>query len=168
MNIDLEANNRPEEEHIMPQSRKLWLDTSGLPVITTTPNGERNAARWGWTPAAAVALLASVPQWQPIKKDRIKVGMRIRVTTALSDCVTTRVGVVHHTDRHGNWYTKDHWMLGQWVNPTTYEVDSSTIPDPDAELIEKLAGLLDLTDREDAREVIAAVRAHDEAVTGDE
>ena len=108
------------------------------------------------------------PQWQPIERAQIRAGMRIRVTTALSDCVTTRTGVVHHTDRHGNWYTKDHWMLGQWVNPTTYEVDSSTIPDPDAELIEKLAGLLDLTDREDAREVIAAVRAHDEAVTGDE
>lgn len=39
----------------MTASRKLWLDTSGLPVITTTPNGKCNAARWGWTPAVAVA-----------------------------------------------------------------------------------------------------------------
>ena len=45
----------------MPQSRKLWLDTSGLPVITTTPNGERNATRWGWTPAVAVAKGAIDP-----------------------------------------------------------------------------------------------------------
>ena len=50
-------------------------------------------------------------------------------------------------------------------DPTTYEVDSATIPaDPDADLIEKLVRLLDLTDPEDAREVIAAVRTHDEAV----
>lgn len=46
----------------------------------------------------------------------------------------------------------------------SWQVDPSTIPDPDADLIEKLIGLLDLTDPEDAREVIAAVRAHDEAV----
>ena len=28
--------------------RKLWIDTRGEPVITTAPNGERNARRWGW------------------------------------------------------------------------------------------------------------------------
>lgn len=39
----------------MATTRKLWLDTRGQPVITTTPNGERNALRWGWTPAVAVA-----------------------------------------------------------------------------------------------------------------
>ena len=88
----------------------------------------------------------SVPQWQPIEYDQIRAGMRIRATTVFGDGATNLTGVY----------------------PTTYEVDPDTIPDPDAELIEKLAGLLDLTDREDAREVIAAVRAHDEAVTGDE
>ena len=36
--------------------RKLWLDTRGVPVITTSPNGERNARRWGWTPAVASAV----------------------------------------------------------------------------------------------------------------
>lgn len=35
--------------------RKLWLDTRGEPVITTTPNGVENANRWGWTEAIAVA-----------------------------------------------------------------------------------------------------------------
>lgn len=37
-------------------NRRLWLDTRGLPVITTTSNGERNAVRWGWTPATARPL----------------------------------------------------------------------------------------------------------------
>lgn len=37
----------------MSTDRKLWLDTRGVPVITTSPNGERNARRWGWTPAVA-------------------------------------------------------------------------------------------------------------------
>ena len=35
-------------------TRELWLDTQGEPVITTTSNGRKNAARWGWTPAIAV------------------------------------------------------------------------------------------------------------------
>ena len=37
-------------------NRKLWLDKRGVPVITTTPNGESNAVRWGWTPATARPL----------------------------------------------------------------------------------------------------------------
>ena len=36
-------------------TRRLWIDTKGQPVITTTPNGISNATRWGWTPAVAVA-----------------------------------------------------------------------------------------------------------------
>ena len=36
-------------------TRRLWIDTKGQPVITTTPNGVSNATRWGWTPAVAVA-----------------------------------------------------------------------------------------------------------------
>lgn len=39
----------------MSAERQLWLDTRGVPVITTTLNGERNAIRWGWTAAVAVA-----------------------------------------------------------------------------------------------------------------
>lgn len=39
----------------MATKRRLWLDTRGQPVITTTPNGKRNARYWGWTPAVAVA-----------------------------------------------------------------------------------------------------------------
>ena len=40
----------------MSNDRKLWLDTRGVPVITTSPNGERNAQRWGWAPAVASAV----------------------------------------------------------------------------------------------------------------
>lgn len=36
-------------------TRQLWIDTRGQPVITTTPNGERNAKRWGWTAAFAMS-----------------------------------------------------------------------------------------------------------------
>lgn len=38
--------------------RRLWLDTRGEPVVTTSPNGVRNAERWGWTEAQAVPLTA--------------------------------------------------------------------------------------------------------------
>ena len=109
------------------------------------------------------------PQWQPIELDQIRAGMRVRATFTWDDRITTHTGVTHHTNKYGNWLTERGWSLTScWPNPTIYEVDPATIPDPDADLIEKLAGLLDLTDSEDAREVIAAVRAHDEAVTGDE
>ena len=37
-------------------NRRLWLDTRGIPVTTTTRNGENNAIRWGWTPATARPL----------------------------------------------------------------------------------------------------------------
>ncbi len=108
-------------------------------------------------------------QWQPIERDQIRAGMRIRTTVVWGDGATNRTGVAHHTSRDGDWCTEAGLMLTGWADPTTYEVDSATIPaDPDADLIEKLTGLLDLTNPEDAREVIAAVRAHDEAVTGDE
>jgi hypothetical protein len=36
--------------------RRLWIDTTGKPVITTTPNGAKNARRWGWTEAQAVPI----------------------------------------------------------------------------------------------------------------
>src|SRR5690606_41471080 len=38
----------------MTTKRQLWIDTQGQPVVTTTPNGERNAARWGWIRAVAM------------------------------------------------------------------------------------------------------------------
>ena len=84
------------------------------------------------------------PQWQPIECDQIRAGMRIMATT---------------------------------IYP-----DYATIPDSDAETVEIIAELLhagdpgsldmwgELTERErqnyrdQAREVAAAVRAHDEAV----
>jgi len=37
-------------------NRRLWIDTTGEPVITTTPNGVKNARRWGWTEAQAVPI----------------------------------------------------------------------------------------------------------------
>ena len=39
----------------MVSKRKVWLDTLGQPVITSTPDGEDNARRWGWAPAVAIA-----------------------------------------------------------------------------------------------------------------
>lgn len=39
----------------MASKRKVWLTTTGQPAITSTPGGETNARRWGWTPAVAVA-----------------------------------------------------------------------------------------------------------------
>ena len=130
--------------------------------------GSRRAAMRAALTEFRADLIAGIPQWQPIEHAQIKAGMRIRVTSPRGDRMTTHVGVAHH--QPGScWHTEDSWPLASWGSPTTYEVDPATIPaDPDADLIEKLIGLLDLTDSEDAREVIAAVRAHDEAVTGDE
>lgn len=85
-----------------------------------------------------LALFAGIPLWQPIERDQIRAGMRIRATTTYRDCVTTRTGVAHHTGDDGIWYTERDRLLTGWAAPTTYEVDSATIPDPDAELIEKI------------------------------
>ena len=72
--------------------------------------------------------------------------MRIRVTEARGDRITTRTGVAHHTDKYGDWVTEDDWLLTGWSNLVTYEVDPATIPDPDAELIESVAETLYRTD----------------------
>lgn len=99
-------------------------------------------ARRRWRAVAVAvrdALLASIPQWQPIEHDQIKAGMRIRATIASSDRTSTYTGVVHHIDEDGDWRTARGWKLTGWFNPSTYEVDPSTIPaDPDAELIEAI------------------------------
>ena len=109
--------------------------------------------------AIRLALLAAIPQWQPIERDQIRPGMRVKrthkgvqMTLTVATRDATAVG------------TAEGWLLP--LTSGTWQVDSSTIPDPDAGLIEKLARLLDAL--ENAREVIAAVRAHDEAVTGNE
>ena len=73
-------------------------------------------------------ITSQLPPWQPIEREQIKPGMRIRATTALSGCVTTRTGVAHHTNPHGDWHTEDNWLLTDWVDPTTYEVDPATMP----------------------------------------
>lgn len=45
--------------------RQLWIDTRGEPVITTTPNGVRNAKHWGWVEAVAVPQgAAPEPEWE--------------------------------------------------------------------------------------------------------
>lgn len=36
--------------------RKLWIDTTGQPVITTTANGVSNARRWGWVEGEALPV----------------------------------------------------------------------------------------------------------------
>lgn len=122
------------------------------------------------------------PQWQPIECDQIRAGMRIMATTIYPDYATIHIGVAHRTGEDGDWLTERAGLLTGWIDPTTYEVDPATIPDPDAETVEIIAELLhagdpgsldmwgELTERErqnyrdQAREVIAAVRAHDEAV----
>ena len=76
-------------------------------------------------------------QWEPIEHDQIKAGMRIRVTVQREDRETVHVGVAHH-QTVGVWFTEQQWSLTGWSYPTTYEVDPATIPDPDAELIEKI------------------------------
>lgn len=81
------------------------------------------------------ALLASIPQWQPIEPDQIRAGMRIRVTVHREDCTTIYVGVAHRGGAY--WCTEHGWPLTGWNYPTICEVDPSTIPaDPDADLIE--------------------------------
>ena len=71
--------------------------------------------------------------WQPIERAQIKAGMRIRVTAFFGDDhITTHVGVAHYADHDGDhdgdWRTRDGWLLTGWADPTTYEVDPSTIP----------------------------------------
>ena len=123
----------------------------------------------------------SIPQWQPIEPDQIRAGMRIRVTSPRGDRMTTHVGVAHH-QTGSCWHTEDSWPLAGWGSPTTYEVDPTTT-DPDAELIEKVGKAIHDADevpdewgdewgaetyRKLARAALDAVRAHDEAVSGDE
>ena len=130
----------------------------------------------------------AIPQWQPIEHDQIKAGMRIRATIQCEDRTTAHVGVAHHQDVGSRlWRTEGQWPLGGWGDSTTYEVDPSTIPDPDAELIEKIGKAIHDADesaytwgdewgedpsaetyRKLARAALDAVRAHDEAVSGDE
>ena len=120
---------------------------------------------------------SQLPQWQPVELAQVKAGMRIRATVAWGDRITTHTGVAHHADTDGCWRTEGNRMLAGWGNSTIYEVDSSTVPDLDVELIEAVAETLYRTDwpsdvwdglsveayRELAKVALAAVRAHDEA-----
>ena len=85
------------------------------------------------------ALLASVPQWQPIEHDQVEAGMRIRATIPHEERTSIYIGVAHHWGRDSDWCTEGGWLLTGWDAPAIYEVDPATIPDPDAELIEKIA-----------------------------
>ena len=103
-------------------------------------------------------------QWQPIEHDQIKAGMVLKRTDRYGGYT---VFTVKHVETYGDKYLRVRGTNGFYVDLTddgfTWEVDPATIPaDPDADLIEKLVRLLDLTDSEDAREAIAAIRAHDE------
>lgn len=71
-----------EEKHVQ-NARRLWIDTTGQPVITTTPNGVKNATRWGWTEAKAVPLTHDTEE-------------RERIATAIEGLPTTwPTGVKH-------------------------------------------------------------------------
>ena len=129
---------------------------------------------------------SQLPQWQPIEHDQIRAGMRIRVTVRNDDRTTVYVGVAHHQDGTRVWYTKERWPLDGWGDSVTYEVDPATIPDPDAELIEKIGKAIHDADesaytwggdewgedpsaetyRKLARAALDAVRTHDEAGDG--
>ena len=115
-------------------------------------------------------------QWQPIDPDQIRVGMRIRVTAQCDDRATTHIGVAHHQGGSRFWRTEGGELLtGFWSNSITYEVDPTSIPDPDAELIEKIGETLyrtnwpsDMWDglsveayRELAQVALAAIRAEE-------
>ena len=118
--------------------------------------------------------IPSIPQWQSIELAQIKAGMRIRATVARGDLITTHTGVAHHADTDGDWLTEENRMLTGWSN-SVYEVDPTTIPDPDAELIEAVAETLYRTDwpsdmwdglsveayREVARAALAVIRAEE-------
>ena len=135
-------------------------------------------------------LIAGIPQWQPIEHAQIKAGMRIRATVQCDDRATIYVGVAHHqlvvgTVAHHHqavgtrvWCTEDDMLLTGWGDPTTYEVDPATIPDPDAELIEAVGKAIHDADKraddwdEDpsaetyrklARAALTALRTHVEA-----
>ena len=121
-----------------------------------------------------------IPQWQPIEHDQIRAGMRIRATFHRGDRATVHVGVAHR--RVGaDWVTEKRWSLTGWGYPTTYEVDPATIPDPDAELIEKIGKAIHDADepgfewgedgsenvyRKLARAALTVIRTHDEAGDG--
>jgi hypothetical protein len=74
--------------------RRLWIDTTGKPVITTTPNGAKNARRWGWTEAQAV----------PIDDADHEKAVRERIA---QDILADRTGAPWEAERHedgvGHW-----------------------------------------------------------------
>ncbi|MEV8177218.1 hypothetical protein AB0O99_04120 [Cellulosimicrobium funkei] len=71
------------EKHVQ-NARRLWIDTTGQPVITTTPNGVKNATRWGWTEAKAVPLTHDTEE-------------RERIAKAIEDLPTTWPNGVKHS-----------------------------------------------------------------------
>ena len=170
------------------QHRPGLSEPISLPEITDEMVWRVNARVNGDGMRAALAefraaLFAGIPHWEPIEIDEIKPGMRLRATTVSDDCVITRTGVARHTKCDWFWYTEDGRLLTGWANQLTCEVDPTSIPDPDAELIEKIGKAIHDADevpdewgdewgsetcRKLARAALDAVRAHDEAVSGDE
>ena len=78
----------------------------------------------------------TVPVWRPTTFEEIRAGWEVR--SRRRNGSESAWGVAHHQDDDGDWHTEDNWLLTDWVDPTTYEVDPTSIPDPDAELIEAL------------------------------
>ena len=116
-------------DEIAAAARAAW----GLSPRSWDSTGDLTRRSWR---AAAVAvrdaLLASIPQWQPIEHDQIRAGMRIRTTIQWGDRATAHVGVAHHAHHQAVgsmvWFTEARWPLTGWSCPTTYEVDPATIP----------------------------------------
>ena len=92
------------------------VDPTTIPTIPADPDAE---------------LIAGVTRWQPIEHDQIRPGMRVKrthkgvqMTLTVATRDATAVG------------TAEGWFLP--LTSGTWQVDPSTIPDPDAELIEKI------------------------------
>ena len=102
--------------------------------LKTSWDSTEDITRPPWRAAAVAvrdALLASIPQWQPIELAQIRAGMRIRVTVRNGDRTGVFVGVAHHQLVGSRvWLTDLNRLLTGWATPATYEVDPATIPDP--------------------------------------
>lgn len=65
--------------------RKLWIDTLGEPVITTTPNGVNNAKRWGWTEAVAVPVEPCGETFSGVPCENGKPGHKLHYANGAND-----------------------------------------------------------------------------------
>lgn len=109
----------------MNQDRRLWIDTTGQPVITTTPNGIKNATRWGWTEAEAIPLAGH------------EAATRTRVVTTVTelDALPDRTCIIdadmEFHQRHGTLLDFDRTIESGWLgflSPTLRSASEIRLP----------------------------------------